>query len=98
MYECSEMAYGALDFSGLGYITQESFLNSIIVKERIPFTVDQIKLFFADNNLFAIDSPGINFDSFKKMFFPQLYIVQQAKDDEGDLVAKELRNQIENNT
>jgi len=32
------------------------------------------------------------------MFFPQLYIVQQAKDDEGDLVAKELRNQIENNT
>jgi hypothetical protein len=46
MYSGSENAFGALDFSGLGYITEEAFLNSIFVKERQPFSVDEIKMFF----------------------------------------------------
>jgi hypothetical protein len=40
MYRCSENAYGEMDYSGVGYITEETFLNSIIVKDRVPFTLE----------------------------------------------------------
>jgi hypothetical protein len=38
MYSCAENAYGELDYSGAGYITEASFLNSIVVKDRVSFT------------------------------------------------------------
>jgi len=37
IYRGPEKAYAALDFSGIGYITQEVFLDSMICK-RIPYT------------------------------------------------------------
>jgi hypothetical protein len=40
MYRSSEAAYAALDFNGKGYITMDEFLNSIVVKHRVPFTSD----------------------------------------------------------
>ena len=40
MYRSAEVAYAALDFSGVGYIPEETFLNSIVVRERIPYTAD----------------------------------------------------------
>ena len=32
MYRAAENAYAALDFTGLGYITEEAFLDSVIVR------------------------------------------------------------------
>lgn len=75
MYSSTEDAFAALDFSGLGYVTEEALLGSILVKERMPFPEEQIKTFFREYNLFNVDSPGMNFDSFKKNFFPQFYLV-----------------------
>jgi|TARA_B110001450_G_C17491555_1_gene428544 hypothetical protein len=40
MYRSADVAYGALDFEGLGYITENAFLGSIIVRERVPFSID----------------------------------------------------------
>lgn len=42
MYCNADVAYGALDFSGLGYITQDAFLNSIVVREKTKFSLEQI--------------------------------------------------------
>jgi hypothetical protein len=94
MYRNAEYAYNTLDFTGLGYITENDFMNSIIVKDRIPFTSDQIKVFFQENNLFTAGSNGISFDSFKKNFFPHLYLVQDPVDDADDLLAKKNREEI----
>ena len=69
-------------------------MNSIIVKDRIPFTSDQIKVFFQENNLFTPGTNGISFDSFKKNFFPHLYLVQDPMDDADDLLAKKNRDEI----
>ena len=52
MFRSAEVAYAALDFTGLGYITDKAFLNSIIVKERVPFSTEQIKMYFKEYNLF----------------------------------------------
>jgi len=46
MYRSAEIAYAALDFSGLGYISEESFMDSIVVRERLPFSTEQIKMYF----------------------------------------------------
>lgn len=55
MYRSPDYAFGALDFSGLGFITEHAFLNSHVVKERVPYSVAQIKEYFRENNLF---NPG----------------------------------------
>ena len=48
MYRSSENAYAALDFTGLGYITKDVFCDNIVVRKRIPFSQEQINLFFQD--------------------------------------------------
>lgn len=91
MYRSAEKAYGDIDFSGLGYISEQAFLDSKIVKMRVPFSDEDIKTYFSENNLFH--GEGIDFDCFKKNFFPQLYLVQDGKDDQEDIAAH--NNKIE---
>ena len=37
MYRSAEIAFGDIDFSGLGYITEKAFLDSKFIKS-LPFT------------------------------------------------------------
>jgi len=94
MYASAENGYAAMDFTGLGYISQEAFLNSYLVKDRVPFSRDQIKDYFKANNLFQEEN-GMNFDNFKKNFFPHLYLVQEDKDDAEEKAAAGLRHQLD---
>ena len=48
MYRSAEQAYSAFDFSGLGYISEQTFLDSKIVQNRIPFTKEEIITFFRE--------------------------------------------------
>ena len=41
MYHCAENSYAAMDPVGLGYVTKEAFMNSVVVKTRLPFTKEQ---------------------------------------------------------
>lgn len=75
MYRSAENAFGELDFSGLGYVTEKSFLTSNLVKHRIPYSEAEIKMFFKEYNLFRKNSKGMLMDEFKKNFFPHLYLV-----------------------
>jgi hypothetical protein len=52
MYRTAEAAYGDIDFSGLGYISEKAFLDSKVAKMRTPFTEEEIVLYFRENNLF----------------------------------------------
>jgi hypothetical protein len=78
LYRGPDRAYAALDFTGVGYVTEQDFLSSMICK-RMPFTIEEIKDFFFQSNSFAgkpasgVPIGGMNFDSFKKSFFPHLY-------------------------
>ena len=61
-----------MDFTGKGIITENDFLNSLVV-QRIAYSRDDVKEFIKQNNLFQPNSDGIvgiNFDLFKKTFFP----------------------------
>ena len=94
MYSCAEHAFAALDFTGLGYVTKESFLNSNVVTRKLKFTVEEYETFFKSYNMFNEQTPGIILDNFKKIFFPKMYLVGEDRDDDEDLKAKEVRNQM----
>lgn len=53
MYRNAENAFAELDFTGLGYVTEQSFLSSNLIKHRIPYSEAEIKLFFKEYNLFS---------------------------------------------
>jgi len=59
----------------------------VVVQNRIPFSTEEIKLFFEDQNIFDKYKQGVDFDSFKKYFFPHLYLVQEDPDDADDKAA-----------
>ena len=97
MFSSAEIAYGTIDFSGTGTITEEAFLDSIFVKERQPYSREQIQLFFKEYNIYGKNDDGLTFDNFKKIFFPHLYAVQEDKDDIDELKAQDFRQQIKCN-
>lgn len=79
LYRGPDRAYAALDFTGVGHITEQGFLDSMISKRLQStkgYSFEDIKDFFFSTNVFS--GGGMNFDSFKKTFFPHLY---QIKDD-----------------
>ena len=71
LYRGPDKAYSSMDFTGIGYITESDFLKSMVIS-RVPFTVDELKDFLFLSNIFK---DGMNFDSFKKTFFPHLYLI-----------------------
>lgn len=38
MYRSAENAFAELDFTGLGHVTEKAFLDSYVVKNRIPYS------------------------------------------------------------
>lgn len=42
MYRSSEAAYADLDFSGTGSISEQAFLDCKVVKNRVPYTKEEI--------------------------------------------------------
>ena len=51
-------------------------------------------MFFREFNLFNSSKKGLDFDDFKKNFFPHLYLVQDAKDDAEDIEAHENKAEL----
>lgn len=51
IYRGPEKAYASMDFTGKGYITEEDFLNSLIVS-RIGFDKTDVQEYFKQNNLY----------------------------------------------
>ena len=86
-----------MDFNGSGSIDKQEFLESIIITEKCPFKEDKLQYFFNEQNIFYDDSEdsGINYDMFKKVFFPQHYMVQEQADDKEELVAQEAKKHME---
>jgi len=71
LYRGADKAYSSMDFSGIGFITETDFLNSMVIK-KIDYTSEELRDFFFLENLFK---PDMNFDTFKKTFFPHLYLI-----------------------
>ena len=85
-FRIAEIAYNSMDFTGIGYITEEDLLNSKVIK-KLKFPVEDVKLYFKYASLFnnsdggtnptspdakkvVIPVNGMSFDNFKKAFFP----------------------------
>jgi hypothetical protein len=94
MFRSAEAAYASFDFSGLGFITEDAFINHNMVKGRIPFSESEVRSFLVDQNIFSRHREGLDFDSFKKYFFSQLYLVQEDPDDADDKLAYQNKKEL----
>jgi len=83
VYRGPDYAYSSMDFSGVGQITESDFIKSQIA-QRLPFPHEELIEFLKETQLFA---HGMNFDYFKKVFFPHLYVI--VDDDCSDEEKKE---------
>jgi|LauGreDrversion4_2_1035121.scaffolds.fasta_scaffold150089_1 hypothetical protein len=87
LYRAADKAYSSMDFTGVGYIIKEDFLNCMACS-KIGYSKEDIKDFVELSGMFKIDTPGMNFDTFKKTFFPHLYLInddlEQSDEDRRD--------------
>ena len=74
LYRAADKAYSSMDFTGIGYIAEEDFLNSMACI-KIGYSKEDVREFVEVSGMFKKDSPGMNFDTFKKTFFPHLYLI-----------------------
>ena len=93
LYRGPDKAYSSMDFTGIGSITENDFLQSMVVK-RLTFTIEELKDFFFLTNMFK---NGMNFDSFKKIFFPHLYLIQEDRESDNEKREKEEKTLMKKN-
>jgi hypothetical protein len=80
LYRAPDKAYSSLDFTGIGSFSEEDFLKSYVVK-NLPYTEVEMRDFLFLSNMFKGE---MNFDSFKKTFFPHLYLIKEGEESEDE--------------
>jgi len=71
LYLGAEKAFGAIDHTGLGYVTQDAFLQSYVA-QRVPLTSEEINDYFFLENVYKDGDRSLIYDKFKNLFFPHL--------------------------
>lgn len=79
VYRDPESNYSALDFSGTGRISMRTFLDNIIVK-RLNIPEDDIILWLISDKIFLDQNTDIDFQHFKKKFFPDYYLIDDVNE------------------
>jgi hypothetical protein len=84
-----------MDFTGRGYISEDDFLSSIVISRILAsktFILEDIKEFFKQENLFphltGQSHGGINYDKFKKIFFPKMFLIEESEESDEEKMAK----------
>ncbi|CDW71437.1 ef-hand calcium-binding domain-containing protein 6 [Stylonychia lemnae] len=93
VYRGPDKAYASIDFTGIGSFNEIDFMNSMIVK-KINVTPEELKDFFFLTNMFK--SP-MNFDSFKKIFFPHLSMIQDDGGSDQEKREKQDKSMMKTN-
>ena len=64
---------------------EDDFIQSIVFQRIITakvFTAEDIHDFFKQNNLFP--DGGLNYDRFKRIFFPKLFLINESEESEDE--------------
>jgi len=88
-----DRAYSSMDYEGVGIIPREAFLKSMACAKS-GFTSDEL----VDFVMLLFPEAGLTFDSFKKTFFPHLYLINDdaEESDEERRDHKEKRELLKN--
>jgi hypothetical protein len=58
-----------MDFTGLGFVTKDAFVNSMLVHNHLKLSLKDLDPLFKHYNLF-INNQTLKLEAFKKLFFP----------------------------
>jgi Ca2+-binding EF-hand superfamily protein len=71
LFKTPDNAFAEMDFNGNGFIEEDDFFQTLL-NYKLPYSKEEIKKFFAHEKLFIRSPDGkMNFELFKKSFFPQ---------------------------
>ena len=86
-----------MDFEGVGFITDQGFLNSMACTNS-GYTKEELIEFVRQEGMFDSSHNAMNFDSFKKTFFPHLYLINDdiEQSDEERYENRERRAMLKN--
>ena len=82
-------AFSSMDFTGKGKISEEEFMKSLVV-QRLRFDPKDVQAMLHREDYFekGKKQPQMDYDLFKKSFFPQLFHQQDIDKDSDDEVQK----------
>lgn len=96
VYKLPEIAYSEMDYEGKGCIREEDFYKALLCY-RLPFTREELHEFFNKEQLFSQGKQGqMNFEVFKKSFFPHRFSGNDESREEPDTLVEELGLGTEN--
>jgi len=79
LYRDPETAYASMDFEGNGKISFHEFIESIVV-QKTKFDLDDVEGFLLRDRIYKDRKGEIEFEKFKKQFFPHLYHISDKQD------------------
>ena len=84
LFKTSENAFAEMDFNGKGFIEEDNFFQTLL-NYKLPYSKEEIKRFFGYEKLFIRTPDGkMNFECFKKSFFPIRSVGGKGEDNEHD--------------
>ena len=82
LYRAADKAYSSMDYEGVGFIVEDSFISSMGC-QKSGYSREDLIDFAQSSGLFKTGT-GMNFDSFKKAFFPHLYLINDDAEESED--------------
>ena len=90
VYKLPEIAYSEMDYQGRGTIKEEDFYKTLLCY-RLPYTQDQLRDFFKKEQLFSQGKNNeMDFELFKKTFFPHRFSGNDESREEPDTLMDEF--------
>ena len=83
VYRDPESTYAALDFSGKGKIQMKDILDNLVFK-RLKFVKEDVILWMLRDKVFDDINSTIDFERFKRHFFPHLLLIKDNEEEEID--------------
>jgi len=82
LFKIAENAFAEMDFNGHGFIEEEDFFHTLL-NYKLPYSKDEVIQLFKHERWFIRAPKGrLNFEIFKKTFFPQNKMGEENEDHE----------------
>lgn len=78
-YKEPESSYASLDFYGIGRVNMRTFLGNVIV-QRLKIAEEDLIQWLIRDKIFVDEHTSIDFQHFKKKFFPDYYLIEEANE------------------
>ena len=92
LFKTAENAFAEMDFNGNGYIRENDFFHTLL-NYKLPYSKEEVLALFEHEKWF-IRAPEqrLNYELFKKSFFPQNYVGEEHEEEKDEVNFDEIKD------